>query len=86
MTCQLLTLVHSGLVAYRMKVITKNRESRGTDLWNLGKIKWRIQVSEFRWVVVMQWSKVCHSDKVVEKITERLHNQKYTSLKTSNIV
>lgn len=36
MTCQLLTLVHFGLVAYRMKVITKNRESRGTDLWNLG--------------------------------------------------
>lgn len=30
MTCQLLTLVHFGLVAYRMKVITKNRESRGT--------------------------------------------------------
>ena len=35
-TCQLLTLVHFVLVAYRKKVITKNKESRGTDLRNLG--------------------------------------------------
>lgn len=42
--------------------------------------------SEFRWVVVTKWSDMCHSSGAVEKIAERLCNQKCSSLKMSNIV